>query len=263
MPLHSTGFTSRRALDAPEPVKVVPPALERVLKYNPNHDPNTGRFTSSGGGRRGGTQGPPTTGAFGQRLTNRPAPMGPWDKPKNIDDAHEMPPRSDPRWSHGGKDTGYTHPAPGHPRSLGGGFTSRGALSATGTKHRSVEAAAAAALSGGYGTQGRMDNAAVNLPFIPGRGQVAKPQNLPFTPGEGPKGWGHHPPAHQNLPHRTAESGIFSPSKFTPETLRKNYITMMGKPPSTAAMDKVKRRFEAESQRRYREGVKAYRKARG
>lgn len=69
MPLHKTGFVSRRGLTHPpeKPTETTPLTYERVLKYNPNHD-ERGRFSSGGGGRRGGTAGPPTTGAFGQRL---------------------------------------------------------------------------------------------------------------------------------------------------------------------------------------------------
>jgi hypothetical protein len=70
MPLHMTALVSRHQLDnpnEPSPVKDVPPAYERVLKYNPNHGPD-GKFSSSGGGKAGGTMGAPTTGAFGQKL---------------------------------------------------------------------------------------------------------------------------------------------------------------------------------------------------
>lgn len=76
MPLHTGGIVTRRQLDHPEePISepVAVPAYEHVLKFNPNHGPD-GRFASSGGGRRGGTVGPPTTGAFGQPLGGRYAP---------------------------------------------------------------------------------------------------------------------------------------------------------------------------------------------
>jgi len=71
MPLHTTGLTSRHDLDHPDekpPAKADPLPYERVLKFNPNHGPD-GRFTSGGGGRRGGTEGPPRVGAFGQKLS--------------------------------------------------------------------------------------------------------------------------------------------------------------------------------------------------
>lgn len=74
MPLHAIGLVSRYNLDHPDekpPEPVAPLEYERVLKYNPNHDPETGQFTSGGGGRRGGTEGPPTHGAFGQKLKRR------------------------------------------------------------------------------------------------------------------------------------------------------------------------------------------------
>jgi hypothetical protein len=58
MPLTST-FTSR--------------AL--VRKFNPNHGPD-GRFASAGGGRRGGTAGPPTEDAFGNPLRRNVARAG-------------------------------------------------------------------------------------------------------------------------------------------------------------------------------------------
>jgi hypothetical protein len=44
----------------------------QVLKYNPNHDPATGRFASSGGGRQGGTYGAPTEDAFGRPIKGLP-----------------------------------------------------------------------------------------------------------------------------------------------------------------------------------------------
>lgn len=68
MPLHMTGLISRRELQHPTE-KPVAPTFELVLKYNPHHDPETGRFASGGGGRRGGTVGPPTHGYAGQKLT--------------------------------------------------------------------------------------------------------------------------------------------------------------------------------------------------
>lgn len=49
MPLHFTGFASRRDILDPEPLKPEPKSFERVLKYNPNHGAD-GRFTSGGGG---------------------------------------------------------------------------------------------------------------------------------------------------------------------------------------------------------------------
>jgi hypothetical protein len=69
MPLHHTGLVSRRELDHPdEKPRVEPTSFERVLKFNPYHDKQTGRFTSSGGGRRGGTAGSPTHDAFGAAM---------------------------------------------------------------------------------------------------------------------------------------------------------------------------------------------------
>lgn len=68
MPLHFTGLISRYQLDHPDehpPEQAVPLNYERVLKFNPNHGPD-GRFTSGGGGRRGGTEGPPTSDALGR-----------------------------------------------------------------------------------------------------------------------------------------------------------------------------------------------------
>jgi hypothetical protein len=72
MPLHFTGFASRYALDHPDEEPVEKPIYERVLKYNPHHDPATGRFSSGGVPmRQGGTEGPPTHDAFGGKI--RPA----------------------------------------------------------------------------------------------------------------------------------------------------------------------------------------------
>ncbi len=67
MALHTTGLVSRHNLRHPDEKAPVRPVYEHVLKFNPNHGPD-GRFTSSGGGRQGGTAGTPTTGAFGQSL---------------------------------------------------------------------------------------------------------------------------------------------------------------------------------------------------
>lgn len=71
MPLHLTGMVSRRALLDPEPPTIAPLPFEKVLKANPNHDPHSGRFTSGGGGRAGGTKGAPTQDAFGKPLNDR------------------------------------------------------------------------------------------------------------------------------------------------------------------------------------------------
>ena len=77
MPIHTTGFVSRHTLDHPdEKAPPTPSTLEyeHVLKYNPNHDPHSGKFTSGGGGRRGGTMGTPREDAFGQALGRRGRP---------------------------------------------------------------------------------------------------------------------------------------------------------------------------------------------
>ena len=77
MPIHTTGFVSRHTLDHPDekdaPIPT-PLGYEHVLKYNPNHDPHSGKFTSGGGGRRGGTMGAPREDAFGQALGRRHIP---------------------------------------------------------------------------------------------------------------------------------------------------------------------------------------------
>ena len=71
MPLHMSSLVSRHTLLHPDekpPAPTAPLDYERVLKFNPNHDTSTGRFTSGsgGGGRRGGTVGAPTEDAFGK-----------------------------------------------------------------------------------------------------------------------------------------------------------------------------------------------------
>jgi len=71
MPLHRSGLVSRYALQHPDEPQAEPLPYERVLKGNPHHDPQTGRFTSGGGGRRGGTAGAPTEDAFGRPLRGR------------------------------------------------------------------------------------------------------------------------------------------------------------------------------------------------
>jgi hypothetical protein len=76
MPIESTGVVSRNGLHNPEqPKKIEAPSFETVLKFNPNHGPD-GRFASSGGGRRGGTAGPPTEDALGNPLVRRPGNVG-------------------------------------------------------------------------------------------------------------------------------------------------------------------------------------------
>lgn len=97
MPLHTTGLASRRDLAHPEgePTKIIAPALELVLKYDPSQPRDAaGRWTSGGRSGRHGTAGPPTEDAFGRSLRRG-----------NL-----------PTYSGGGKTT------------LSGGFTSRGAL---------------------------------------------------------------------------------------------------------------------------------------
>lgn len=66
MPLTMGGFTSRQALEHPKEEPKAQP-LEQVLKFNAHHDAR-GRFASAGGGRRGGTEGPPTEDAFGNQM---------------------------------------------------------------------------------------------------------------------------------------------------------------------------------------------------
>jgi hypothetical protein len=77
MPLHMTGLISRHELDHPneKPLKKPEPPLnyERVLKFNPNHGAD-GKFSSGGGGRKGGTAGAPTEDAMGRPLKNRKVP---------------------------------------------------------------------------------------------------------------------------------------------------------------------------------------------
>lgn len=46
MPLHFSGMVTRRALVDPEPPAITPPAFDKVLKFNPNHD-KAGRFVAS------------------------------------------------------------------------------------------------------------------------------------------------------------------------------------------------------------------------
>jgi hypothetical protein len=81
MPLHFTGLVSRYNLRHPDEETPSPPVYDHVLKYNPHHDPQTGRFSSRGGGmnmRQGGTEGPPTEDAFGHPLKPRRGPSSPY-----------------------------------------------------------------------------------------------------------------------------------------------------------------------------------------
>lgn len=176
MPLHMTGMVSRRDLASPgeEPVKITVPPLERVLKFNPHHDPQTGRFIEAPGGRKGGTMGAPTEDAFG-----RPLRRG-------------------------------------------------GATSARGTRHRSIEAAAAAALSepnlSGFRTRGNYTDkhsgthsphpGQTTMEFRPGVSPEPKAVTLPYVKGSSP-----HPGAttlefRKEKPYKTGEMG--APKAKTP-----------------------------------------------
>lgn len=76
MPLHFTGMASRREMEHPEeyaPKKA--PSFDRVLKWDPKQPRDKdGKWTSGGGGRRGGTMGAPTEDAFGQPLRGNRVP---------------------------------------------------------------------------------------------------------------------------------------------------------------------------------------------
>lgn len=82
MPIHSTALISRHKLENPDekdPPTVEALSYERVLKYNPHHDPHSGKFTSGGGGRRGGTVGAPTQDAFGRAIGRGRSRIDPLD----------------------------------------------------------------------------------------------------------------------------------------------------------------------------------------
>lgn len=75
MPLHFSPLVTRHALTHPEEKPAQPAlAFEHVLKFNPNHDKSTGRFTSGSGGGGGKGSGAGRMGGYtGGKLT---APRG-------------------------------------------------------------------------------------------------------------------------------------------------------------------------------------------
>ena len=69
MPLHRAGLVSKLSLQQGEPEQAESLPYERVLKWDASQPRDaSGRWTGTGGGRRGGTAGPPTEDAFGRPL---------------------------------------------------------------------------------------------------------------------------------------------------------------------------------------------------
>ena len=121
MPLTTSGFMTRTSLLHPEdPPKLLPdanltkcPPFERVLKFNPNHDATSGRFTSgSGGGGYRGTGSTAPAYQSGPSGYGRSSSFQPGDTPGK---------RFTPKAS------------PASTRIQSGAFASRGSLRQTGS----------------------------------------------------------------------------------------------------------------------------------
>lgn len=232
MPLHMTGMASRRSLEFgdEEPVKIAAPALERVLKFNPNHDPQTGRFTEGPGLRRGGTVGAPTEDAFGRAFgrPRRSAEAAAFGGGPSLPAQRAAETYRKMRAGEGG--LGYT-------KSPGSGFTTRGALSRGG-------AVPMPNVSGGTGR-------AVPMPHHGGTGGGGpKPVPMPNVEGKdvtAPKGqyFDEYGVLQETNPRRSAEAKAFhTPGalsvpkqfQFSEAEKRRNYKVMFGHHPGS--MDK-------------------------